>query len=187
VGARWPGLIDCHIHALASALSVQLVELQVEACRAAHGLRMGAHCIKIMGSSGVVSPTAPCWMTQYREDEIRAIVQECEARRTCATAHCHPASAIRRCIEFGVTRIEHGSLIDAETARFAAERGAHIAPTLVTAVALMETGRELGKSALGTDLILVDGDPLQDIDPLAQDGQCLSLIARAGAIIRNRL
>jgi imidazolonepropionase-like amidohydrolase len=127
----------------------------------------------------------------------------------------HPANAIRRCIEFGVTRIEHGSLIDAETARFAAERGAYITPTLVTAVALMETGRELGMSAeslrkcefvtagmweglehmraagvklaFGTDLILVDGDPLQDIDLLAQDGQCLSLIVRAGAIIRNRM
>ena len=238
-----PGLIDCHIHALHSALSVQQVELQGEAYRAAHGLRMlehalacgfttvrdmagghhslaravadgliqgprylyagralsmtgghgdmraleapprytsacacdgglfstvfgviadgvdeclraareelrmGAHCIKIMGSGGVVSPTDPYWMTQYREDEIRAIVQECAARRTYATAHCHPASAIRRCVEFGVTRIEHGSLIDAETARFVAERGAYITPTLVTAVALMETGRELGMSA----------------------------------------
>jgi hypothetical protein len=86
-------------------------------------------------------------MNQYREDEIRAIVQECEARRTYATAHCHPASAIRRCVEFGITRIEHGSLIDAETARFVAERGAYVTPTLVTAVALMETGRELGMPA----------------------------------------
>ena len=100
-----------------------------------------------MGSGGVVSPTDPYWMNQYREDEIRAIVQECEARRTYATAHCHPASAIRRCVEFGVTRIEHGSLIDADTARFVAERGAYVTPTLVTAVALMETGRELGMPA----------------------------------------
>ena len=110
-------------------------------------LRMGAHCIKIMGSGGVVSPTDPYWMNQYREDEIRAIVHECEARRTYATAHCHPASAIRRCVEFGVSRIEHGSLIDADTARFVAERGAYITPTLVTAVALTEAGRALGMPA----------------------------------------
>jgi imidazolonepropionase-like amidohydrolase len=37
-------------------------------------LRQGAHCIKIMGSGGVASPTDPIWMNQYREDEIRAIV-----------------------------------------------------------------------------------------------------------------
>jgi len=33
-------------------------------------------------------------------------------------------SAIRRCIEFGVRSIEHGTLIDDDTARFAAEGGA---------------------------------------------------------------
>src|SRR4029077_140805 len=39
-------------------------------------LRRGAHCIKIMASGGVTSPTDPIWMNQYREDEIRAIVNE---------------------------------------------------------------------------------------------------------------
>ena len=80
-------------------------------------LRQGAHCIKIMGSGGVLSPTDPIWMNQYREDEIRAIVGECDARRAYVTAHCHPASAIRRCVDFGVRTIEHGTLIDADTAR----------------------------------------------------------------------
>jgi len=45
-------------------------------------LRGGAHCIKIMGSGGVSSPTDPIWMNQFREDEIRAIVNETEERRT---------------------------------------------------------------------------------------------------------
>src|SRR5687768_4313491 len=107
-------------------------------------LRQGAHCIKIMGSGGVASPTDPIWMNQYREDEIRAIVQECTERRTYAAAHCHPASAVRRCVEFGVRSIEHGTLIDDETARFVAERGAYIVPTLVTIFALTELGAKLG-------------------------------------------
>ena len=125
------------------------------ACRVADGvdacihaardeLRQGAHCIKIMASGGVASPTDPIWMNQYREDEIRAIVNECTERRTYAAAHCHPASAIRRCIEFGVRSIEHGTLIDDDTARFAAERGAYIVPTMVVIFALFEIGRQLG-------------------------------------------
>ena len=65
-------------------------------------LRRGAHCIKIMGSGGVSSPTDPIWMNQYREDEIRAIVTETTERRTYTSAHCHPSSAVRRCVEFGV-------------------------------------------------------------------------------------
>jgi imidazolonepropionase-like amidohydrolase len=39
-------------------------------------LRRGAHCIKIVASGGVMSPTDPMWMNQFREDEIRAIVNE---------------------------------------------------------------------------------------------------------------
>jgi imidazolonepropionase-like amidohydrolase len=60
--------------------------------------------------------------------------------------------------------------------------------TSLSAEALMMQG-EIGCVSAGAcaDLILVDGDPLQDINLLAQDGQCLSLIVRAGAIIRNRL
>jgi imidazolonepropionase-like amidohydrolase len=107
-------------------------------------LRQGAHAIKIMGSGGVASPTDPIWMNQYREDEIRAIVGECEARRSYVLAHCHPASAVRRCVEFGVRSIEHGTLIDDETAKFVAKKGAFVVPTLVTIFALVELGEKLG-------------------------------------------
>ena len=107
-------------------------------------LRQGAHCIKIMGSGGVASPTDPIWMNQYREDEIRAIVLETAERRSYTAAHCHPASAIRRCAEFGVRSIEHGTLIDDETARFVAASGSYVVPTLVVIFALVELGRELG-------------------------------------------
>ena len=107
-------------------------------------LRQGAHCIKIMGSGGVASPTDPLWMNQYREDEIRAIVNECTERRTYVAAHCHPASAVRRCVEFGVRSIEHGTLMDAETAKLVAARGAYVVPTMVTIFALVELGEQLG-------------------------------------------
>ncbi|HUP98262.1 MAG TPA: amidohydrolase family protein, partial [Usitatibacter sp.] len=107
-------------------------------------LRQGAHCIKIMGSGGVASPTDPIWMNQYREDEVRAIVQECAERRTYVAAHCHPANAVRRCVEFGVRSIEHGTLIDDDTAKFVAKKGAYVVPTLVTIFALVELGQKLG-------------------------------------------
>ncbi|MBV8209293.1 MAG: amidohydrolase family protein [Burkholderiaceae bacterium] len=107
-------------------------------------LRQGAHCIKIMGSGGVASPTDPIWMNQYREDEIRAIVNECTERRTYVASHCHPASAVRRSVEFGVRSIEHGTLIDAPTAAFVAERGAYIVPTMVICEQLVVMGRKMG-------------------------------------------
>lgn len=231
-------------------------------------MRQGAHCIKIMASGGVTSPTDPIWMNQYREDETRAIVGECAERRSYVSAHCHPASAIRRSVEFGVRVIEHGTLIDDETAAFVAARGAYIVPTLAIVAALLEHGKKMGLSAtsrekmeaagrtaiegldvmrragiklgFGTDLLgatytmrdveftmrrevftpleimrqatsmgaeilmrqgelgcivpgafadilVVDGDPMADIDLLARDGQGLSVVMRGGELIRSRL
>lgn len=230
-------------------------------------LRQGASFIKIMGSGGVASPTDPIWMNQYREDEIRAIVNECVERRTYATAHCHPASAVRRCVEFGVRCIEHGTLIDEETAAFVAERGAYIVPTLIIIEQLVTLGKQMGfppqnqakaeeawqgameglrhmrrggvRLCYGTDLlgdlytrqcreftlrsevftpleilrqatsipaemmmlegqigcvaegafadlVVVDGDPLQDISLLAANGENLSVIIRNGEVVKER-
>jgi imidazolonepropionase-like amidohydrolase len=242
----------------------------VDACikAAREELRRGAHCIKIMASGGVASPADPIWMNQYREDEIRAIVNETIERQTYVSAHCHPAGAARRCVQFGVRVIEHGTLIDDETAKFIADRGAFVVPTLVIIHVLAEQGRQLGlpstsedkvhyvydyalrglesmrragvKIGFGTDLLgetyvqqcrefkirreifspleilrqvtstnaailhqegklgciqpgahadvlAVDGDPLKDIGLLAENGQNLRLIIRAGELIKDEL
>jgi imidazolonepropionase-like amidohydrolase len=242
----------------------------VDACikAAREELRRGAHCIKIMGSGGVASPTDPIWMNQYQEDEIRAIVQETTERRTYTSAHCHPASAIRRCVEFGVRVIEHGTLIDDQTAQLVAQRGAYVVPTLVIIHVLAELGEELGlptesqakvgyvigeamrglesmrkagvKIGFGSDLLgktyveqcrefalrtevfspveilrqatstnaallqqegklgcikigayadllVVDGDPLKDINLLAASGRRLPFVMLSGQVVRNDL
>jgi imidazolonepropionase-like amidohydrolase len=231
-------------------------------------LRRGAHCIKIMASGGVASPTDPIWMNQYREDEIRAVVEETTQRRTYTAAHCHPASSIRRCVQCGVRSIEHGTLIDPDTAQYVASAGAFIVPTMAIIFALKEHGRRLGfppasqakvesiyqhalqgmdymrkagvKIAFGTDLLgqlyveqcrefqlrrevftpleilrqatsvsadllmqagklgcvapgahadllVVDGDPLEDVALLAADGRHLRVIMRGGELIKNEL
>ena len=118
----------------------------VDACikAAREELRRGAHCIKIVASGGVMSPSDPMWMNQFREDETRAIVNECVERRTYVSAHCHPISAIRRSIEFGVRCIEHATLIDAETAVFVAEHGTYVVPTMSVIFVMMEVGAKLG-------------------------------------------
>ena len=265
---RYQSACGCDGSVLAYAFAV--VADGVDACLRAvrEELRQGAHCVKIMASGGVLSPTDPIWMNQYREDEIRAIVNEALERRSYVAAHCHGAAAVRRCVEFGVRSIEHGTLIDDDTARFVAERGAFIVPTMAICFALVEQGRQLGlpphsqakleeifdqavvglqamrragvKVAFGTDLLgatytrqcteftlrsqvftpveilrqatsvaaemmrldgqigciapgahadllVVDGDPLSDVSLLAANGRHLSVIVRAGAVVKNEL
>lgn len=134
-------------------------------------LRRGAHCIKIMASGGVASPTDPMWMNQYREDEIRAIVNECAERRTYVSAHCHPASAIRRSVDFGVRCIEHGTMIDRETADFVVERGAYIVPTMAIIFALMEQGEQMGFPGESQEKIKIAyADALKGMDIMRQAG-----------------
>jgi imidazolonepropionase-like amidohydrolase len=120
----------------------------VDACikAAREELRKGASHIKIMGSGGVLSPNDPLERPQYSAAEIRAIVDECARRGAYVCAHCYPPEAIRRCVEFGVRSIEHGTLIDAETAEFVARKGAFVVPTLATLFVLMEDGSKLGLS-----------------------------------------
>ena len=100
--------------------------------------------MKVMASGGVASPTDPIANTQYSRPELGAIVEEAEAAQTYVMAHAYSARAIRRAAECGVRTIEHGNLVDEETARFMAERGVYAVPTLVTYEALAEEGAALG-------------------------------------------
>ncbi len=118
----------------------------VDECRRAarDELRKGAHQVKIMASGGVASPTDPVQNTQYSRDEITAIVEEANAHHTYVMAHAYTAHAIHRAVECGVSSIEHGNLIDAETAAFMAEKDAFHVPTNITYFALNKHGRKFG-------------------------------------------
>jgi imidazolonepropionase-like amidohydrolase len=110
-------------------------------------------------------------MNQYREDEIRALVQEASERRTYVSAHCHPMSAVKRCIESGVRVIEHGTLMDHETASLVAEREAFIVPTLVTLIVLSEQGRHLGfPQASQQKVDWVARQAIQGLEPMRRAG-----------------
>jgi imidazolonepropionase-like amidohydrolase len=106
-------------------------------------LRRGATQVKIMASGGVASPSDPIWNLQYSAEEMRAIVEEAESWRTYAMAHAYTPEAIARAVRAGVRTIEHGNLIDLETAQLMAERGVYLVPTLVTYFMIEEFGRVL--------------------------------------------
>ena len=116
-------------------------------------LRRGATQIKIMASGGVASPSDPVWNLQYSEDEIRAIVWEAHSWRTYVMAHAYTPQAITRCVRNGVRSIEHGNLIDPETAALMAQHDAFLVPTLVTFDALYREGKQWGLPQVSIDKI----------------------------------
>jgi len=261
-----PGICACCIKTSYFAHIADGVDAVRRAAR--EELKAGAHQIKVMAGGGVASPSDPVDMVQYTEPEIRAAVEEAEARRTYAFAHAYIPEAITRAVRAGVRSIEHGNLIDEATAKVMAERGCFLVPTLVVYDQIAQFGRSLRfpeasmkklgdvsdaglrsleiaraagvKMGYGTDLLgelhpaqskefeirsqalppveiirsattinaellgkvgllgdlrvgafadflLVNGDPLKEIDVLSAQGERLDLIVRGGEIITNRI
>jgi imidazolonepropionase-like amidohydrolase len=122
---------------------VALVVDGEDAVRAAarEELRRGAHCIKIMLSGGVLSPTDPIWMDQFTDVEVVAAVEEAARRRKYVAAHCHPPSSITRAARLGVRTIEHATLIDESSAEAVKAAGAYVVPTSVIVRALLDDAK----------------------------------------------
>ncbi len=106
--------------------------------------RRGAHAIKIMTSGGVVSLTDPIRVPQYSAEEVRAVTEEAARRGSYVAAHAYSPEAIRHSIDNGVRTIEHGNLLDADTAAAMAAADAFLVPTLATYEAMDRRGAELG-------------------------------------------
>ncbi|WIX32344.1 amidohydrolase family protein [Salinicola sp. JS01] len=118
----------------------------VEAVRRAvrQEIKGGAQFIKVMANGGVSSPSDPIDFLSFSRAELETIVEEASNAQAYVSAHLYTDEAIRRAVEAGVRSLEHCNLITAETARFAAERGAMACPTLVTYERLKLEGAEYG-------------------------------------------
>lgn len=86
-------------------------------------LRNGATQIKLMAGGGVSSSYDPLDVTQYTSAEIAAAVSAAENWGTYVTVHAYTPKAIRTAVEAGVKCLEHGQLIDEDTAKLVAEKG----------------------------------------------------------------
>ncbi|HBY99200.1 MAG TPA: amidohydrolase family protein [Chloroflexi bacterium] len=106
----------------------------------------GADFIKLMGSGGGISKVRDFpWSPQFTVEEMRAAFEEAHNAGKKTTIHCHPAGQIRRAVEAGVDCIEHGALIDVETAEFLAEKGVQLVPTLSATESFVVMGAEYGR------------------------------------------
>lgn len=87
-------------------------------------LMLGASQIKIMAGGGVASDYDPIDSTQLLPEEIAAAVQAASDWGTYVAAHAYTSAAVKRCLKAGVRSIEHGQMIDAETAAMISDHGA---------------------------------------------------------------
>jgi imidazolonepropionase-like amidohydrolase len=113
-------------------------------------VRRGASHIKLMLGGGIASPTDRIDSNQFSEEEIAAAVEEADNANIYVTGHAYTPRSMQRALRLGVRCIEHGTLIDDETAAMFAERDAFLVPTLGTGVILAsERSAEFGVDAAG--------------------------------------
>ena len=86
-------------------------------------LLLGASQIKLTAGGGVASPHSPLDASTFTEEELRAAVQAAGNWGTYVGVHAYTSQAIQRALSAGVKVIEHGHLMDDESARLIAEKG----------------------------------------------------------------
>lgn len=86
-------------------------------------LMMGASQIKLTAGGGVASPHSPLDVATFTAEELRAAVEAAENWGTYVTVHAYTPISIQRAIAAGVKCIEHGHLMDEQTAKLIAEKG----------------------------------------------------------------
>lgn len=100
------------------------------AARVRRLVESGVDLIKVCAGGGVLATAADEETAELTEEEIRAIVQEAHGRGRRVAAHAQGSVAIQRAARAGVDSIEHGSLLDAPTARLLREKRVLLVPTL---------------------------------------------------------
>lgn len=173
--------------------------------RAREQLMLGATQIKLMAGGGVTSLYDPIDVTQFGPEELRAAVLAAENWGTYVAVHAYTSKAVRMALEAGVRSIEHGQLVDEETVRMMVEKGAMqrwYSPGEVLQIATRNNGQLLAlagpryplegpvgviEEGAMADLLLVDGDPTQDLSLIGDPEKNFLLIMKDGVVFKNLL
>jgi imidazolonepropionase-like amidohydrolase len=108
-------------------------------------LRRGAGQLKVFVSGGVVFPSeGHPTVYEYSLDELRAIVEEAQARSTYVMAHAYTDVAVRRCLLAGIRSIEHANFVSEQTVAMMAQSGVYLDPTFISLVQRIESAPATG-------------------------------------------
>lgn len=92
-------------------------------------IKYGSDFIKIMATGGFFTPNDTPFQQQLNDEELKAIIDTATEMGKTVTAHVYTDELINKLIDFGITGMEHGSLMKAETAQRMKETGTYLVPT----------------------------------------------------------
>ena len=106
--------------------------------------KYGADLIKYCATGGVMSKNTNLNNRQYTLEEMTAIVDEAHTFGMKVAAHAHGLEGIKMAIDAGVDSVEHSSLIDQETIRFAISKGVFLSMDIYVSDYILGEGAKNG-------------------------------------------
>lgn len=91
--------------------------------------KLGSDFIKIMATGGFATPIDDPEDIQMSDDEFEAVFKTAREVKISVTAHVYSSKLMQKLIGYGITGMEHGCLMDAETAKMFEETGTYLVPT----------------------------------------------------------
>jgi imidazolonepropionase-like amidohydrolase len=98
--------------------------------KAERELRLGADHLKIFITGGIAKKEEDFDLLQMSYDEMRAVVIEAKRFGTYVTAHAGGSKAITQAVRAGLECIEHGYVMDMDTAMLMKKKNVYLVPTL---------------------------------------------------------
>ncbi len=103
-------------------------------------IRNGVDWIKLMASGGVMDVLSDYKVQELSDEQIRAAVEVAHRAGRRVMAHAEGTAGIAAAVRSGVDTIEHGTVLDEDTAKMMSEKGTWLVPTLET----FQRGPEMG-------------------------------------------
>lgn len=112
----------------------------VEALRAAvrANLGLGARCIKVVATGGVLTPGLDPSRAAYTQAELDALVEEAHRLGLRVAAHAIGGEGVVAALRAGVDSVEHGMILDEARVEQLAASGARYTPTFCAAKGIIE-------------------------------------------------
>ena len=92
-------------------------------------VKYGADFIKIMATGGFFTPNDTPLQKQLNDAELETIIRTAHELGTTVTAHVYSPEMMQTMVRLGIDGMEHGSLMDEETARMIEDAGIYLVPT----------------------------------------------------------
>ena len=103
-------------------------------------LKYGADWIKLMASGGIADVLSDFRVQELSEEQMAAAVELAHRAGRRVMAHAEGTAGIRAAVRAGVDSIEHGTMLDEESAALMESKGTWLVPTLY----IFQRGPELG-------------------------------------------